>query len=87
MAFHESALSRSWRDTERTRGSRAWWIVAVITGAALAVAAYYVAPGDSSLFFSFAGVVVGFFAPYVLALVWRFLGAYGRPADGVTLPR
>jgi hypothetical protein len=71
MAFHESALSRSWRDTEGTRGSLGWWIAAVITGAALAVAAYYIAPGDSSLFFAFAGVVIGFFAPYALALAWN----------------
>ncbi len=77
MAFHESALSRSWRDTEGTRGSLAWWIAAVITGAMLAVAGYYVAPGGASLFFAFAGVVVGFFAPYALALVWNLLGAYG----------
>ena len=86
MAFHESALSRSWRDTEGTRGSLAWWIAAVITGAALAVAAYYVAPGDSSLLFAFAGVVIGFFAPYALALVWSLLGTYGRQ-DGITQRR
>jgi hypothetical protein len=69
MAFHESALNRSWRDNKGTRGSLAWWIAAVITGATVAVAAYYIAPGDSSLFFAFAGVVIGFFAPYALALV------------------
>jgi hypothetical protein len=84
MAFHESALSRSWRDTERTRGSIAWWIAAVITGATLAVAGYYAAPGDSSLFFTFAGVVIGFFAPYALALAWNLLGVYGYQPDGIT---
>ena len=71
MAFHESALSRSWRGTERTRGSLAWWIAAVIMGATLAVAGYYIAPGGSSLFFAVAGVMIGFFAPYALALVWN----------------
>ena len=84
MAFHESALSRSWRDTQGTRGSLAWWIAAVITGAMLAVAGYYAAPGDSSLFFAFAGVVIGFFAPYAVALVWNLLGAYGYQPDGIT---
>jgi hypothetical protein len=84
MAFHESALSRSWRDTEGTRGSLAWWIAAVIMGAALAVAAYYIAPSDLSLLFGFAGVIIGFFAPYALALVWRLLGTYGRQPDGIT---
>jgi hypothetical protein len=77
MALHESALGRSWRDTEGTRGSLAWWVVAVITSAALAVAAYYVAPGGASLLFAFGGVVIGFFAPYALAVVWGLLGAYG----------
>jgi hypothetical protein len=71
MTLHESALSRSWRDTAGTRGSVAWWIAAVITGATLAVAAYYVAPGDSSVFLAFAGVVIGFFSPYALALFWN----------------
>ncbi len=71
MAYHESTLSRSWRETQGTRGSLGWWIAAVITGATLAVAAYYVAPSDSSLLFAFAGVVVGFFAPYALVLVWN----------------
>ncbi len=71
MTFHESALSRSWRDTQGARGSLAWWIAAVIAGATLAVAAYYIAPGDTSLFFALAGVVIGFFAPYALALVWN----------------
>lgn len=78
MAFHESALSRSWRDTDAVRRSLAWWLLAVAGGAALAVAAYYVAPGGASLIFAFGGVVVGFFAPYVLALAWNVLGAYGR---------
>jgi hypothetical protein len=81
MAFRASALSRSWRNTHRTRGSLAWWIAAVIMGATLAVAACYIAPGDSSLFFAFAGVVIGFFAPYALALVWNLLGAYGRQPE------
>jgi hypothetical protein len=84
MAFSESALSRSWRDTQGTRGSLAWWIAAVIMGATLAVAAYYVAPGESSLLFAFAGVVIGFFAPYAFALAWRALGAYGRQPYGIT---
>ncbi len=77
MASHESAVSRSWRDAERTRGSRAWWIAAVITGAALAVAGYFIAPSGAAILFAFAGVVIGFFAPYALALVWQLLGAYG----------
>lgn len=77
MAFHESALSRSWRDTDAVRRSLAWWLLAVASGATFAVGAYYVAPGDSSLFFAIAGVVVGFFAPYVVTLAWNVLGAYG----------
>ena len=87
MAFHESALSRSWRDTDTVRRSLAWWIAAVITGAALAVAAYYIAPGGWSLLFAFAGVVIGFFAPYALALFWNLLGAYGHQPDPVTRRR
>jgi hypothetical protein len=78
MTQRESTLARAWGDTEGTRGSLAWWIAAVLSGATLAVAAYYIAPGNSSLFFAVAGVVIGFFAPYVLALVWGLLGAYGR---------
>jgi hypothetical protein len=87
MAFHESALSRSWRDTQGTRDSLAWWIAAVITGATLAVAAYYIAPGDSSLFFAFGGIIIGFFASYSIALVWNLLGAYWRQPDGLTQRR
>ncbi|MDP9180663.1 MAG: hypothetical protein M3O21_02955 [Chloroflexota bacterium] len=56
----------------------------MITGAALAVAGYYIAPGDSSLFFAFGGLVIGFFAPYALALVWRLLSTYGSQPNGVT---
>lgn len=33
--------------------------------------AYYLAPGNTSRLFAFTGVVTGFFAPYVLALVWN----------------
>jgi hypothetical protein len=82
MAFHESPLAQPWRRTEGTRGSLAWWIAAVITGATLAVAAYYIAPGGLSLFFAFAGVVIGFFAPYALALVWNLPSAWGRRRTG-----
>jgi cation transporter-like permease len=81
MAFHESALSRSWRDTEGTRGSLVWWIGAVITGATLAVAGYYVAPGGSLVLFAVAGVVIGFFAPYVLAVAWGLARASVRQRD------
>ncbi len=81
MAFHESALNRSWRDTGGTRGSRAWWIAAVITGAALAVAGYFIAPDGASVLFTFGGVVIGFFAPYVLAVVWNLLGHVRAPAE------
>jgi hypothetical protein len=83
MAFHESALSRSWRGTQGTRGSPSWWIAAVLLGATLAVAAYFAAPGGASLLFAFAGVVVGFFAPYALALAWGLLATYGhQPESG-----
>jgi hypothetical protein len=81
MAFHESPLAQSWRRTEGTRGSVAWWIAAVIAGATLGVAGYFVAPGGSSLFFAFAGVVIGFFAPYALAVAWGLLGASARQRD------
>jgi hypothetical protein len=87
MAFHESALSRSWRDTAATRGSLVWWIAAVLLGATLAVAAYFAAPDRARVVFAGFGVVTGFFAPYALALAWNLLGAYGRRADGITQHR
>jgi hypothetical protein len=81
MTQRESTLARAWGDTEGTRGSVSWWIAGVITGATLAVAAYYVAPGDSSLLFAFAGVVCGFFAPYAVALAWNLPRASVRRQD------
>lgn len=82
MTRRESTLTRAWRDTEGTRGSLAWWIAAVTAGATLAVAAYYIAPGGSSLF-AVAGLVIGFFAPYALALAWGLLATYGhQPESG-----
>ena len=83
MAFHESALRSSWRDTDAVRRSLAWWLLAVASGAALAVGAYYIAPGGASVLFAFAGVVIGFLAPYVVTLIWSLLGAYGyQPTKG-----
>lgn len=70
MTQRESTLTRAWRDTDKIRRSAAWWLAAVVTGAALAVAGYYAAPGDTSLPVAFAGVVAGFFLPYALAIVW-----------------
>jgi hypothetical protein len=84
MASSESALSRSWRETEETRHSIAWWIAAVIAGAMLGVAGYFVAPDRASAVFAGLGVIVGFFAPYALAVVWNLLSAYGRQGDPVT---
>ena len=84
MAFNESALSRSWRETEETRHSIAWWVAAVITGATLGVAGYFVTPDRASVVFAGLGVIVGFFAPYGLAVAWKLLGTYGRQADPVT---
>jgi hypothetical protein len=83
MTQRESAWARAWRDTASVRISFAWWLGAVLSGAALAVAAYYLAPDNRSLLFAPAGVLVGFFAPYVLALTWKVLGAYGyQPTNG-----
>lgn len=78
MTQRESTLTRAWHDTDNVRRSLVWWLAAVACGAALAVAGYYIAPGDSSLVVAFAGVVTGFFAPYVLALVWNVPGASVR---------
>jgi hypothetical protein len=87
MTQRESTWTRSWRDTDTVRRSLVWWLLAVACGATLAVAAYYVAPGGSSPSFAFAGVVIGFFAPYAVALVRNLLGARGRQPDGITQRR
>jgi hypothetical protein len=71
MTQRESTWTRAWHDANTVRRSLAWWIAAVRSGATLAVATYYIAPGHSSLLFAFAGVVFGFFASYVLALIWN----------------
>ncbi len=71
MTQRESTWIRAWHDTRNTRISAAWWLATVLSGAAAAVGAYYIAPGHSSLLFAFAGVVFGFFASYVLALIWN----------------
>lgn len=80
MTQHEALLPRVWRDTANVRKSTAWWIAAVLSGATLAVAAYYVAPGASVLF-AIGGLVLGFFAPYVLALAWHGPGASVRQRE------
>jgi hypothetical protein len=85
MTQRESAWARAWRDTASVRTSFAWWLGAVLSGAAVAVVAYYLAPDNRSLPFASAGVLVGFFAPYTLALAWRLLGRYGyQPTKGST---
>jgi hypothetical protein len=70
MTNRERWLPRAWRDTESTRRSIAWWTAAVLSGAALGVGGYYIAPDDNGLLWAFLGVVTGFFAPYALAVLW-----------------
>ncbi len=81
MTRRESTLTRAWRDTDTVRRSLAWWLLAVASSATLAVVAYYISPDGSSLSFAFAGIVIGFFAPYVLALVWSLPSANVRRQD------
>lgn len=81
MTNRESTWTRAWRDTNGVRRSVAWWLAAVACGATLAIAGYYIAPGDSSLLVAFAGVVTGFFAPYVVALAWNLPRASVRQRD------
>jgi ABC-type Co2+ transport system permease subunit len=87
MTRRESTLTRAWRDTDTVRRSLAWWLLAVASSATLAVVAYYISPDGSSLSFAFAGIVIGFFAPYAVALVRNLLGARGRQPDGITQRR
>jgi hypothetical protein len=60
------------------RGSLVWWVAAVIAGATLAVAGYFVAPSGASVVFAGLGVIAGYFAPYVLAVVWNLPSAKVR---------
>ena len=81
MMQRESLLPRAWRDTANVRKSTAWWIAAILSGATLAVAGYYIAPGGASLLFAIGGVVLGFFGPYLLALAWHVPGASVRQRE------
>jgi hypothetical protein len=81
MTQRESTLTRAWRETDTVRRSLVWWLLAVASSATLAVAGYFAALGGAPLLFALAGVVIGFFTPYALALVWNVLGAYGRQTE------
>lgn len=70
MSNREPLLPIAWDNTRGIRRSVAWWLVAVVSGAGLGVAAYYAVPSDSSWLWAFAGVFAGFFAPYVLAVLF-----------------
>ena len=83
MTNREPLLPRAWRDTEDTRRSVAWWTAAVLSGAALGVGGYYIAPDGNHLLWAFLGVVTGFFAPYALAVIWGMPpGGSARPVSG-----
>lgn len=69
MGKSEPLLPIAWDNTEGIRRSVAWWVAAVLSGASLGVGAYYAVPSDSSWLWAFAGVVAGFFAPYVLPVL------------------
>jgi hypothetical protein len=69
MTEHEPLFPRAWRETETLRGSRVLWLAAVFSGAALAVALYFVAPGDGGIAFAIVGLLAGFFGAYALAVI------------------
>lgn len=71
MSKREPLLPIAWERSDGTRKSVAWWVAAVLSGASFGVAGYYAVPSDSSWLVAFGGVVIGFFAPYVLAVAWH----------------
>jgi hypothetical protein len=70
MSNREPLLPIAWERSEAVRKSVVLWAAAVACGAAFGVGAYYAISSDSSWMVALAGVLVGFFAPYVLMLIW-----------------
>ena len=81
MSNRGPLLPIAWDNTEGVRRSVAWWVAAVLSGAGLGLAAYYVVPSDQSWLWACAGVLAGFFAPYVLAIAWNLPRAAVRARE------
>jgi hypothetical protein len=79
MTQREPLFPRSWRDTRAIRASVWCWALAVISGAALATGAYFVAPGGAEVAYAAAGVILGFFLPYALVVTWGMARAAVHP--------